>query len=664
MNTEDLTRRLPFTVRPGHRENLDSYGRRTLGINGLQDRSARELLARARQHDPATTWASLLSAKTGRPLDRLVAAPPTAIHEDSDACRTCASLLPERWACTLCHQGAHVQQHPHLDDFVCERHRRWTGPGSTPATQGTVSVKTVAAHRKLRELRRKSRVDIELLLALIASLRDDLRVQDHEGFRYAVAVMQWLTRRDTLVRLFDPAPPYASTFAWMSECITNLVRASSPATARAVWLHLHPAHLSLQVAFRGYSGYHARHSHEFALPTDVTDWYPRPETFQSWGDYLACTGDTNIYQFDDDSGPTLARPRRRRAYCDHGHAYMDITVNDDESGARTPCPTCTRRHVMPGVNDLRTVNATAAEQLHPTLNGDLTAEDISVASSRPVWWLCTKGHPYTASPSNRTLNDSGCAVCLNRVVRTGVNDLATTNPGIARELHPSSVRRQSASTFTATDTKLRLWLCPGGHEFKATAWERTRNGKSCKRCKQRRTRASGRSLADTHPQLAATWLPELNEGRDPGDCTKGSRLSVVWWCEAGHPFLMRLEARTRGCGCPYCAGRLLLAGFNDFATTHPDLATDWHPYKNRKDPNQVMAGSTTKFEWRCKDGHETSQSIPNRRKSHGCTECSPQDRVGHARFQSEDIQRSAARRRTSNTSTSATRKDLRDARAA
>lgn len=134
----------------------------------------------------------------------------------------------------------------------------------------------------------------------------------------------------------------------------------------------------------------------------------------------------------------------------------------------------------------------------------------------------------------------------------------------------------------------------------------------------------------TYPELEATWLPELNQGRDPGDYTKGSAVEVIWWCEnGGHPFKMRVEARTRGCDSPYCAGRRILEGFNDFATAHPELAGDWHPWKNRKYPNEVMAGSIRKFEWRCRDGHERPQSIPNRIKSGGCVECAWHERPGN-----------------------------------
>ena len=190
---------------------------------------------------------------------------------------------------------------------------------------------------------------------------------------------------------------------------------------------------------------------------------------------------------------------------------------------------------------------------------------------------------------------------------------------------------KKATQLNAADPKTRDWLCPKDHPYRASVRARVR-GKSCDECKKQRTRTSGRSIVDTHPHLVPSWLPELNEGREPADYTKGSKLDVVWFCHKSgheHTFEMRLEARTRGCDCPYCAGRLILEGFNDFATTDPELVGDWHPYRNRKYPNEVMRGSNDKHHWRCKDGHKTHQSIPNRRLSGGCVECPWHERSGN-----------------------------------
>src|SRR5690606_8008359 len=110
-----------------------------------------------------------------------------------------------------------------------------------------------------------------------------------------------------------------------------------------------------------------------------------------------------------------------------------------------------------------------AAQLHPVLNGELTASDITARSHTVVWWECPdKKHPFRAMPFNRTVNDAGCAVCLNRVTLKGVNDLATTHPRIARELNPSTAYAKSATQLNASDPKTRDWLCPKDHPYRTS----------------------------------------------------------------------------------------------------------------------------------------------------------------------------------------------------
>ncbi|WP_315105379.1 zinc-ribbon domain-containing protein [uncultured Microbacterium sp.] len=635
MTPTTLYRRFPFTVRPGHRETLDSFTRRTLIVNGESTSLPRHLVTLAKAHDAHATWESLLSTKVRRPLDSLIEVPPLD-DPGLDECESCRSQISERWACLLCSHGEHIQQHPHLDDFICERHGRWTGPGTTAETQTAVTAADVAAHRRFQRLRRGGGLDLHLFFEVLSALEGDLDQLTANVFRHAVAIVDWVQRDETVHHLFDPAVPYSTTFAWLREAMANIVAHSTPAAARAVWLHLWPAQLALNTALRGYAGYRAGNAHDFQLPDDITSWYPRPSALQSTREYLACTGDDNLSALarlvrDSGDAPTVAEPQFRTIHCTRGHLYIEVRTADEDD-VETPCPTCTGVHVERGVNDLETVSPLIGAQLHPTLNGDLTAAGITARSHTVVWWRCPdKGHPFRAMPSNRTLNDAGCAVCLNRVTLVGVNDLATTHPRIARELHPRNGYAKAATQLNAADPKTRDWLCPKDHPYRASVKQRVR-GKSCPECKKQRTRISGRSIVDTHPYLVPSWLPELNQGHEPADYTKGSKLEVVWVCTKSwhtHTFPMRLEARTRGSDCPYCAGRLILAGFNDFATTDPELVSDWHPYRNRRYPNEVMRGSNDKHHWRCKDGHETEQSIPNRRLSGGCVECPRHERPGN-----------------------------------
>ena len=99
---------------------------------------------------------------------------------------------------------------------------------------------------------------------------------------------------------------------------------------------------------------------------------------------------------------------------------------------------------------------------------------------------------------------------------------------------------------------------------------------------------------------------------------------VVWWrCPKGHEYDMRITQRTRGQGCPYCSNIRVLAGFNDLATTHPELISQWDYDKNDLQPNAVTHGSHEKVWWKCEQGHSYQQAI-NKKTSRktGCPVCS------------------------------------------
>lgn len=93
--------------------------------------------------------------------------------------------------------------------------------------------------------------------------------------------------------------------------------------------------------------------------------------------------------------------------------------------------------VIPNVNDLKTLYPDIAKEWHPTMNGDLLPEMIAGKSSKKVWWQCSKGHEWDAIISNRTRLGRGCPYCTGQRVLVGETDLASVNPELAKEWHPT-----------------------------------------------------------------------------------------------------------------------------------------------------------------------------------------------------------------------------------
>ena len=115
-----------------------------------------------------------------------------------------------------------------------------------------------------------------------------------------------------------------------------------------------------------------------------------------------------------------------------------------------------------------------------------------------------------------------------------------------------------------------------------------------------------KSVAGLHvsdfPWLMLEWHPTRNAGIDPATVEAGTGKDLWWKCEAGpdHEWQAQVRSRTlRGVRCPFCTGRRIAVS-DSFATTHPDIAAEWHPTKNgEKTPEHFTFGSHFEAWWQC-----------------------------------------------------------------
>ena len=106
-------------------------------------------------------------------------------------------------------------------------------------------------------------------------------------------------------------------------------------------------------------------------------------------------------------------------------------------------------------------------------------------------------------------------------------------------------------------------------------------------------------------ELLSQWDTEKNLPLTPESVTAGSTRHAWWKDKYGHSWQQCIYSRTAlRRGFPICAGREVLAGFNDLATVNPQLAAQWDTERNGKlTPRQVSAGSGKKVWWHCEQGH-------------------------------------------------------------
>jgi hypothetical protein len=294
------------------------------------------------------------------------------------------------------------------------------------------------------------------------------------------------------------------------------------------------------------------------------------------------------------------------------------------------CPICSGKRVLVGFNDLGTTHPDLEKEWHPTKNGEVKPQDFVRGSKVKIWWICSRNptHEWEAQILSR-VQGKGCPFCSGRQVIGGETDLASQYPEIAKEWHPQKNGSLTPSQVTRASSRSVWWICKkfADHEWKASPKSRTLMESGCPICSGRQILKGFNDLVTTHPQIATQWHPTKNIGRRPTDISKGSN-NKVWWVCSDHPDheweAVVLSRTFSNSGCPICSGHQTLKGFNDLATTHPELCEQWHPSKNRGlKPDQFSQGSNEKIWWLCPmdSTHEWKAAIHKRVNGTNCPGC-------------------------------------------
>ena len=319
----------------------------------------------------------------------------------------------------------------------------------------------------------------------------------------------------------------------------------------------------------------------------------------------------------------------------HFEFEWEASVNNRNKG--NGCPYLSGQAVWTGFNDLQSVNPKLAAQWHPVKNKNLNPTQVTVNTDKKVWWLLpydvSDDYPIESlrgkhfdfewqaiiSSRNKGL---GCPYLSGKAVWSGFNDLATTNPELAVQWHPTKNEDLKPTQVTANSAK-KIWWClsydvPVDYPIKSLRgkhfdfeWEeyiyKRNNGHGCPYLSSHTVWEGFNDLQTVNPELAAQWHPTKNGDLKPTQVTANSN-KKVWWIlpyddrKSGNRFEFEWKTtvhnRNNGNDCPYLSGKSVLCGFNDLQTVNPELAKQWHPTKNGNlDPTQVTANSNKKVWW-------------------------------------------------------------------
>ncbi|RYE38523.1 MAG: hypothetical protein EOP24_46795, partial [Hyphomicrobiales bacterium] len=249
-----------------------------------------------------------------------------------------------------------------------------------------------------------------------------------------------------------------------------------------------------------------------------------------------------------------------------GHQFEAAISARTRSGTGSGgCPFCSNRKVLAGFNDLESQFPSIAEEWDFEANGALRPDEVLAGSHSKVHWKCRKfGHQWVTQIENRTRAGGSCPVCSNKQVLAGFNDLESQFPIIAEEWDFEANGALRPNQVVPGSNKEVHWKCRRfGHQWAATVDSRT-NGRGCPVCTNRKVLAGFNDLESQFPIIAEEWDFEANGALRPDEVLAGSHAKVHWKCvDHGHQWEAAIKSRTgSGVGCPVCANRKVLAGFN------------------------------------------------------------------------------------------------------
>ena len=196
---------------------------------------------------------------------------------------------------------------------------------------------------------------------------------------------------------------------------------------------------------------------------------------------------------------------------------------------------------------------------------------VGFGSSKKAWWKCPEGHSYQMkickktgmAPNGKVIRTpSQCPICSGQTMVSGINDLATAYPDIAKhwdyeknDTTPDKVHFGSGHVY--------WWVCDKGHHYRCDVWSLThgiRNNEvlGCPYCTGRYAIRGENDFATLYPQVLECWDYEKNELKP--DEIKPSSHNIFWFkcpeCGTSYqsfPYNVVKSFKQYGvCNCPNC----------------------------------------------------------------------------------------------------------------
>lgn len=208
------------------------------------------------------------------------------------------------------------------------------------------------------------------------------------------------------------------------------------------------------------------------------------------------------------------------------------------------------------------------------------------------------------------------------IVSLRSRSIAFKYPEEAKEWDYEKNNGLTPEMVSATANIKYWWKCKYGHSYQSMPSNKLGGHQGCPICSNKRLLSGFNDLETRYPEIASEWDYEKNHPMLPSGIMPGVQKKYGWICSKGHSYEASPNNRVySGTGCPYCAGKLVKAGFNDLETTNPETLKNWDYDKNDISPNEVSAGSGKVVWWKCSKRHSWQKRIVTQVKHPSCSLC-------------------------------------------
>lgn len=261
-------------------------------------------------------------------------------------------------------------------------------------------------------------------------------------------------------------------------------------------------------------------------------------------------------------------------------------------------------------------------------NNDLDSSQVTAGSSKQGKFVCSRGgvshyyiRPIYSVAASYRKGNTGCPVCNNKAVWTGINDFATLYPECIKDWDYENNPNPPEKTLCSNTATVAL-ICPvcGKKHIKDVQSIRDGDfGSMCNSCARITSMRRKGKVTTLHQQneIVADMIDNAPNPQKSKDMSAYAKGRYNFYCDGSsrgwkpHIFQASLvnvmhcvERGSMYNGCPICAGRQVETGVNDFETLNPTGSSMWDYSKNNTTPDKVYAYSEDQYWFKCKNGHE------------------------------------------------------------